>query len=48
MNNQSEVTIYGRLGKKPELRLTKKRNLFVFLLLPSKLMELRLLAGITL
>jgi|SRR5690554_2446273 len=28
MNNQREVTIYGRLGKKPELRITKKEKPF--------------------
>lgn len=28
MNNQKEVTIYGRLGKKPELRRTKKEKPF--------------------
>jgi single stranded DNA-binding protein len=28
MNNQREITIYGRLGKKPELRLTKKEKPF--------------------
>lgn len=28
MNDQREVTIYGRLGKKPELRQTKKDKPF--------------------
>lgn len=28
MNNQREITIYGRLGKNPELRQTKKERPF--------------------
>ena len=30
MYNQREVTIYGRLGKKPDLRLTKKEKPFCY------------------
>ncbi len=36
MNNQREVTIYGRLGKKPYLRFTKKEKPFCFFTLAEQ------------
>lgn len=36
MNNQREVTIYGRLGKNPELRITKKEKPFCIFTLAER------------
>lgn len=37
MNNQSTITIYGRLGKNPELRQTKKCKPFCTFTLAEKI-----------
>lgn len=37
MNNQREVTIYGRVGKNPELRQTKKERPFCIFMLAEQI-----------